>query len=79
MPTKNPRINIVLERPLYEVLQQMAQRENVSLSMKVRDLVRESIDRQEDLALAGIAEEREAAFDPSRGLRHDDVWATEST
>jgi len=79
MPTKNPRINIVLERPLYEVLQQMAQRENVSLSMKVRDLVRESIDRQEDLALAGIAEEREASFDHSRGLRHDDVWATEST
>ena len=76
MPTKNPRVNIVLERPLYEVLQQMAQRENVSLSMKVRDLVRESIDRQEDLALAEIAEEREASFDRSRGLTHDDVWAT---
>lgn len=79
MPAKNPRVNIVLERPLYEVLQQMAQRENVSLSMKARDLVREAIERHEDLALVEVAEARAASFDRSRGLSHDDVWATEPT
>jgi len=38
MPARNPRVSVVLERPLYERLQALAQREGVSVSSVVRDL-----------------------------------------
>ncbi len=59
MPTKNPRINVVLERPLYENVERIAKKDGVSLSLKVRDLVKEALEIEEDIALAGIAEIRE--------------------
>jgi len=37
MPTKNPRINVVLEKPLYNSIERLAKKEGVSLSLKVRD------------------------------------------
>jgi hypothetical protein len=36
MPVKNPRINVVLEKPLYHVIEQLASKDGVSLSLKVR-------------------------------------------
>jgi len=46
VPAKNPRVNVVLERPLYEALRQWAREEGVSLSMKVRDLVKRAVDER---------------------------------
>ena len=43
VPAKNPRVNVVLEKPLYEVLRRWAKRDGVSLSLKVRDLIREAV------------------------------------
>ena len=40
MATKNPRLNVVLEAPLYSSLRSLAQKERVSLSLKARDLIR---------------------------------------
>jgi len=40
MPVKNPWINVVLERPLSHAIEQLASRDGVSLSLKVRDLVK---------------------------------------
>ncbi len=37
MPTKNPRVNVVLEKPLYDVIASWARRDGISLSMKVRE------------------------------------------
>jgi hypothetical protein len=56
MPTKNPRVNVVLEEPLYEGLRLWAKRDKVSLSLKVRDLVKEALESQEDRALTVFAE-----------------------
>jgi predicted DNA-binding ribbon-helix-helix protein len=47
MPTKNPRINVVLERPLYKSIKRLAKRDGVSLSIKVRDLVKEALESEE--------------------------------
>ena len=76
MPTKNPRINVVLEKPLYDSVRRLAEKEDVSLSLKVRDLVRQALEAEEDAALAQFAEEREKSFKRSRALTHKRVWGS---
>lgn len=74
MPTKNPRVNVVLDKPLYHRVRRLARRDQVSLSMKIRDLVRDALEAQEDIELVRFAEEREQSFDASRALSHEQVW-----
>ena len=74
MPTKNPRVNVVLEKPLYRQIDHLAKRDGVSLSLKVRDLVREALETEEDLALAAFAETREKTFRKATALKHTEVW-----
>lgn len=76
MPTKNPRVNMVLERTLFEALQRIAERDGVSLSLKARDLIREAIESSEDVTLGWVARERESTFKRGKALRHDQVWRT---
>ncbi|MBI2987066.1 MAG: hypothetical protein HYY46_05815 [Deltaproteobacteria bacterium] len=76
MPTKNPRINVVLEKPLYDSVRRLAEKEDVSLSLKIRDLVRAALEAEEDAALAQFAEEREKSFKRSRALTHKQVWGS---
>ena len=75
MPTKNPRINVVLDKPLYKNVQFLAKKEGVSLSTKLRDLIRDALDIQEDLHLTRIAEKREKSFKKSTALTHEQVWS----
>jgi metal-responsive CopG/Arc/MetJ family transcriptional regulator len=74
MPTKNPRINVVLEKPLYNNVERLAERDGVSLSLKVRDLVKEALEIEEDIGLANLAETREKTFSRKKSLKHDEVW-----
>ena len=74
MPTKNPRVNVVLEKPLYANIERLAKRDGVSLSLKVRDLVREALEMEEDIALAQFADSRDKTFSRRKSLKHDEVW-----
>ncbi len=74
MPAKNPRINVVLEEPLYNSIERLAKKEGVSLSLKVRDLVKEALGIEEDIALSRFAEAREKTFKKAKALRHSEVW-----
>jgi hypothetical protein len=74
MLAKNPRIHVVLEKPLYEAIELLARKEKVSLSMKIRNLVRESLETGEDIALTEIAEAREKTFKKKLALSHRKVW-----
>jgi len=74
MPAKNPRINVVLEKKLYEAVNEMATDEGVSMSMVMRDLVREAMEIREDQALAAVARDREQSFDSEKALSHEEVW-----
>jgi len=74
MPTKNPRVNIVVEPPLYSVMHDLAASEGVSMSTLARDLIREAIDLREDVALAAFADTRMKSFDRKTALSHEDVW-----
>jgi len=74
VPTKTPRVNIVLEKPLYEALRRLAKRDGVSLSLKARDLVKEALALEEDRFLAQFAETREASFDRATAFTHEQAW-----
>jgi hypothetical protein len=74
MPTKNPRINVALEKPVYSLIERLAQERGLSLSMVTRDLIREALEIYEDTVLAQIAEKREEALADRRTLTHDEVW-----
>jgi predicted DNA-binding protein len=75
MPTKNPRINVVLDPPLYQNVRFLAKKDGVSLSTKLRDLVKEALDVQEDLFLAKFAEKREKSFRETTAHTHEEVWS----
>jgi len=75
MPAKNPRINVVLDDPIYRDVKFLAEKDGVSLSSKVKDLIKDALEIQEDIYLASFAEEREKTLDESSTLSHEDVWS----
>lgn len=66
---------MVLEPPLYKQIARIAKTEGVSMSLKVRDLVRQALEEYEDACLAEIAEERAKTFHRPRASTHARVWA----
>jgi hypothetical protein len=74
MPVKNPRINVVFEKPLYSIIERLAIKEGISLSLKVRDLVKEALEIEEDIALSAFAGKRAKTFTKSKALKHHEVW-----
>ena len=75
MPTKLPRLNVVLEPLTLRSVERLAAQEGVSLSMKARDLIREALELHEDAYLAQRAHERAKSFVRSKALTHEQVWA----
>jgi hypothetical protein len=75
MPTTNPRVNAVLEEPVYEGLCRWAERDGVSLSVKVRDRVKDALEAEEDRAFADLAKDREQTLDRSKAMTHSQTWA----
>ncbi|MEW6606105.1 MAG: toxin-antitoxin system, antitoxin component [bacterium] len=75
MLTQNPRINVVMEKRLYQTIEQLAKRDGVSLSLKTRDLVKEALEIEEDIALSIFAGERERTFEKANALKHSEVWS----
>jgi len=43
MPTKNPRIHVVLEKPLYERLKALSKQDGLSISLEARQLIRQAM------------------------------------
>lgn len=74
MPTKNPRVNIVIEPPLYSTMHDLAISGGISMSTLARDLIREAIELREDVALAALAGKRMKTFNRKVALSHKDVW-----
>lgn len=74
MPTKNPRVNVVLDTQLYVAVSELAKGHGVSMSMIMRDLVKEAMEIREDVALAQIADQRALSFDHDKALTHYEVW-----
>ena len=74
MPTKNPRLNVVLDPSLYKNLDKLAHKEGISLSLTARDLIKEGLEVHEDMYWQEAAREREETFSYKKALSHKDVW-----
>ena len=74
MTTKNPRIHLVLEKPLYDQIGSLASRNHLSLSSQVRDLLLGAIETQEDGYLGKVAEQRSESYDTKKAVSHDKFW-----
>ena len=74
MPTKNPRISVMLEGELYEILQEVAKRHGESLSEVIRRYLKIGLILSEDLGLLELAQERLKSFSDKEALSHDEVW-----
>ena len=75
MATKNPRLNVVLDPAIYTAIQELAERDGISLSLKARDLLKEALEYCEDAYCVETAEKRERTFNRKTALTHKDLWA----
>jgi hypothetical protein len=67
-------VNVVLEKPLFMALKKLATKDGVSLSTKVRDLIREALEEYEEAFLVNVAQERAKTFKRAQALTHEQVW-----
>jgi len=74
MPTKNPRINVAVEKSIYSIIETLAKEKGVSMSMITRELIKEALEINEDVLLTSFAEEREKTFDKAKSLSHEEIW-----
>jgi hypothetical protein len=74
MPTKYPRVNLVVEPPLHSAMQNIAHLEGISMSAVARELIKEAILLREDSALTCFAEKREKTFTHKKSLTHEQTW-----
>jgi predicted DNA-binding protein len=74
MATNKPRVNVVLDKQIYELIKRLSEEEGTSLSSFVKDLIEEALELREDVALNEIAEEREKTFNKSKALSHNEIW-----
>ena len=78
MATKNPRLMVVLEPPLYQWVQREAKTQGVSLSLKARDVIRAAYEEAEESHWARVGEERLRSFRRKQAQTHAQVWRRSS-
>ncbi len=72
MPTKNPRLNVVLGNKLYEMIEKIAKQEGKSMSVVAKELMEDALEKHEDLLLSEMAMKREAHS--KKTISHDKAW-----
>jgi len=72
MPTKNPRLNVVLDESLYKIIEGLAKKEGKSMSVVAKELLEDAIEKHEDLLLSQIAMERESKL--KHIISHKEAW-----
>jgi len=72
MPTKNPRLNVVVEPELMKFIAMIAKKEDKSKSVVAKELLADAIEKHEDYILSQMAMERETSS--RRTVKHKDAW-----
>ncbi len=78
MATKLPRLNVAVEPSLFRTIQKLSKREGLSMSLIVRDLVREALAIHEDVFWAREAAAREKTSVRSKAKSHTEVWRSQN-
>jgi hypothetical protein len=74
MPAKNPRVMVVMEQPLYRTVCRKARRDGLSLSMEMRDLVRQALEDHEDAAWVRAVNHRLSRRSHAAPVPHGAFW-----
>jgi len=74
MPTKNPRLAAVVEKPLVVWLKKRAKKQGISVSLVVRDILREAYEQEEDIYWSKEAAKREKTFKRAEAVSHKQAW-----
>lgn len=72
MPTRNPRLNVVLTDEIYEIIEKIAQQEGKSMSVVAKELMEDALEKHEDLLLSELAMKRESKS--KKTISHDKAW-----
>ena len=72
MPAKNPRLNVVLDKRLYQIVTWLAQKENKSMSEVAKELMEDAIEKHEELLLSQEIMKRENLS--KKTIPHDKAW-----
>ncbi len=72
MPTKNPRLNVVLSEELYEMIEKIAKQEAKSMSIVAKELMEDALEKHEDMLLSEMAMKREA--NSKKTISHGKAW-----
>lgn len=72
MPTKNPRLNVVLNDDLYETIEKIAKQEGKSMSLVAKELMEDALEKHEDLLLSEMAMKRES--NSKKTISHGKAW-----
>jgi len=72
MPTAKQRINITLEDDLFLVLKKIADKAKQSLSSVSIDLIKRSLEREEDIYFSEIADSR--LSQKQKRVTHSKAW-----
>lgn len=72
MPTKNPRLNVVLNDEIYKTIEYIAAQEGKSMSVVAKELLEDAIDKHEDMFLSEFAQQREKQS--KKRVSHKDAW-----
>ena len=72
MPTKRPRLNVVLDSDLYKMVELIAKQEGKSLSIVAKELMEDALEKHEDLLFSQMAMKREK--ESKKTIPHDKAW-----
>ncbi|HLD75183.1 MAG TPA: hypothetical protein VJB34_09835 [Bdellovibrionota bacterium] len=70
MPTKNLRLNIVLEPQVYNLIKKLAAIDGLSMALKAHELLIEALELYEDYRLSQLVHEREESLDKEKPIPH---------
>ncbi len=73
MPTTKQRINITVDKDTGWAIKQLAKRDHMPTSAKVRELVKQALEFEEDLVWAEIADKRSKEKNV-KYIPHEEVW-----
>lgn len=73
MKTETQRINVQFSKEKYELIEHLAELENVSLSEKVRQLIESALENAEDMNLMMVAEKRLSKYNMKNALKKEDI------
>ena len=73
MATRNPRLMVVLEPPLYQWVKEKAEKQGLSLSLLIRDLIKNAYSDQEDLFWSQEGEKRLLSFNRKTAVSHAEL------